>query len=74
MAKSSKFSHKTRKNRHMTKNQRKQAFTGVKSGPTRTERTTNLTAEEYRTKYLIGSNASHSRLMHYIRLRRRESA
>jgi len=32
-----------------------------------------LTAEEYRTRYLLGGNASHSRLMHYARMVRREA-
>jgi len=32
-----------------------------------------LTAEEYRTKYLIGGNASHSRLRRYTRMVRREA-
>jgi hypothetical protein len=37
------------------------------------ERTTHLTAEAYHAKYLIGGNAYHSRFLHYVRLRKRES-
>jgi len=33
----------------------------------------NLTAEEYRTKYLIGGNATHSRLMRYARMLKRDA-
>lgn len=36
-------------------------------------RTSRLTAEEYRVKYLVGGNARHSRLLRYARMRRREA-
>ena len=37
------------------------------------EVTSHLTAEAYHAKYLIGGNASHSRFMRYVRMRRREA-
>lgn len=72
MAKQSKFSHKTRPAKWFTRRQRREHNRVRRFGvPTRPkERTTTLTAESYRVKYLVGGNDSLSRLLRWNRMLR----